>query len=192
MDWTNVVGAVNDLAQIAAIIVGGVWAYHRFVRQREHRTRADLTHTISTDFVNANTRFLRVTTLVRNIGQVPIEPTSLAVTVRRVSPLTPEMLAQLAGAPGESSSSAQVEFPLLGEHQTDCKSEKILLEPGESHLLNTDFILGGDVRSIEIISELDCGSDAPELAWFTTTLHVFESPASGGSAPAAAPPSPSV
>jgi hypothetical protein len=38
------IGAINDIAQVVALALGGLWTYRLFVRQRQNSTRANVTH----------------------------------------------------------------------------------------------------------------------------------------------------
>jgi hypothetical protein len=64
--WTTWAAGVASLAQAAAIVIGGIWAYFKFVRGRTFAKRAELSVTPTLLPVQKPT--LKVTATLRNAG----------------------------------------------------------------------------------------------------------------------------
>lgn len=70
--WTEIVGALTGATTAAAVIVGGVVGYRRFVRERPYYTRADLS-VVADLFTHDGYDVLRVLARAKAIGQVRLE-----------------------------------------------------------------------------------------------------------------------
>lgn len=64
--WTTWAGAVASLAQATAIVIGGIWAYFKFVRGRTFAKRVELT--VTPTLLLQHTPKLKVTARLRNAG----------------------------------------------------------------------------------------------------------------------------
>lgn len=71
-DWTDTAGGIDHLAGALAILVGGLWAYFKFIRGRTFARRAavDLAPTLVTA---GGTRSIKVTVTLRNTGTSKID-----------------------------------------------------------------------------------------------------------------------
>lgn len=76
-DWTS---AVLNLVQIAAIILGTIWAYYKFVRGRTFHRRAELT--IAGSLLESETPTVRAHASMKNTGGsvIPLRAKVLRVT----------------------------------------------------------------------------------------------------------------
>jgi hypothetical protein len=64
--WTSWAGGAASLAQAAAIVVGGIWAYFKFIRGRTFAKRAELT--VTPTLIPERKPTLKVTATLRNAG----------------------------------------------------------------------------------------------------------------------------
>jgi hypothetical protein len=76
-DWA---GAILDLVQIAAIVIGAIWAYYKFVKGRVWHRRAEPT-VEATLISNAETPALRTRVTLENTGaaDVPLRTSLLTI-----------------------------------------------------------------------------------------------------------------
>jgi hypothetical protein len=65
-DWKTILDMTAKIAQIAAIVVGGVWAYFNFVRRRTFNRRGELNLRLC--LVEGTRRLIRVTIVFENTG----------------------------------------------------------------------------------------------------------------------------
>jgi len=110
-----------DLAQVAAVVVGGFWAYWKFFRGRTFRYRAELS--VSGEFLTlGNAGALRITADLRNTGlsRIPLLPGEKVVLVDW---LVSDQL--------ELSDRAVYWGPLQGRRRVVIFEEHEGLEPGE-------------------------------------------------------------
>ena len=82
--WTEIGGKV---AEIIALAVGAIWAYNRFIRQREEWPRATIQHHIRHFDLPDGRRILRVTERIKNSSPVLIQICERRTTVQQILPL---------------------------------------------------------------------------------------------------------
>lgn len=83
--WKDIMGGVQSLITGLAVLAGAVWAYFRFIVERDHSER--LTMTIELKFVElVDSPALTIRVIVRNVGKV------LAVLERGCGGITVERL----------------------------------------------------------------------------------------------------
>src|SRR6266545_2898743 len=71
MSWADWVDAISKIISTAAIIVGGTWAYYKFVRGRTFAKRAELE--VTGELLDADElRALRARVTLRNTGATKI------------------------------------------------------------------------------------------------------------------------
>lgn len=78
MDW----GQLTGYAEPASIVIGGVWAYWRFVFQRDRYPRVTLTPRIEQVAWHSGERVVRVSVDVRNEGSVRLIVPEMRYTLR--------------------------------------------------------------------------------------------------------------
>ena len=173
VDWPVTLEAISHVAQAVALVAGGVWTYRLFVQQRLGRPRANLGLRI--DYVATDTehRFVRVTTLVRNVGTVSIQPPEANATVSQILPLAPDRTARLREGAEAGDDAERVEdagYHSVGQRTVDLAESKMVLDPGESDDFSVEFIIPPEVAAILVETEVDCGSDKEGISWRTSAL----------------------
>jgi hypothetical protein len=81
-----IVEIVQALATVLALVVGGVWAFFRFVAKREHVWNLDMTTNTAIEQYSSGMCLLVVRVTLKNVGAVPITPgpEGLLLSVRAV------------------------------------------------------------------------------------------------------------
>jgi hypothetical protein len=82
MDIKTVASVIESFTKTAAIILGAIWAYWKFVRQRTHEPASDMD--IEVEFVGLQDDkwIIEVTAVLKNIGQVQLRYQHFFVKVR--------------------------------------------------------------------------------------------------------------
>lgn len=164
--WT---GGLLDVAQIAAIILGGWWAYFRFIRQREGRPRASLKHNIQHFDLDEDNYLVHVSEEVTNSGQVLLQLVKRTTRVQRVLPPDPEPLASFV-----SKNLHEVPwFQLTQPHEDVTEGDPPEIEPGETDHFDHDFIVPRSTNIIQIYSHFWNATRAEDddRGWAQTTLY---------------------
>ena len=87
----QLVSAVESVVTALGIIVGGIWAYRRFIWHRERNPKAQISQTITQRSLENGFVIIHVKVTIKNIGKVLI-PLMLAKTfLFRVLPLETQL-----------------------------------------------------------------------------------------------------
>jgi hypothetical protein len=175
VDWPLTFEALANFLQSAAILIGGWWTYRLFVRQRQHRDRANVSHSAVCKVLDDEWVLLRVDICVQNVGQVRITPSRAKTIVYQVLPVAPELASYIRGDTSEGirkDLGFELPWPVL-RNQPWKLTQEFWLEPGESDRLFCDFTLPRTVRSVLVLTQLFCGPEGDEN-WRTMTLHDLE------------------
>jgi hypothetical protein len=164
--WSNVAA---NAAQIAAIAVGGWWAYSRFIRQREEFPRADLEQVVTHMELDRKNTFLRVTVKVDNVSTVMLRTETVRTDVYQVLPLTDAAAAALSAGTLVTEGERDARWPCIASYEGPGPGQ---IEPGEGDEFGFDFVLGGDVETLFIYSYIkNVAQEGRELGWGVTSLY---------------------
>lgn len=144
---------IAALVQTAALLVGGAWAYLRFVKGRLWYPRASLRHTISHRPVEGGRVLLRVHTGITNSGNVILPIRDAIFRVQQVLPLADEVLrAVQAGEDAVEEGALEVVWPGLAERVHKWPPKEIEIEPGETDEIICDFVLdeAKDIETVQV------------------------------------------
>ncbi|MCI4464152.1 MAG: hypothetical protein JHC30_08355, partial [Caldisericum sp.] len=84
--------SVKPAIEIAAIIIGGVWSYLLFIKNRQSQPKAKISHLIYSERLNDKKMLLRVELKISNIGNVLLQIQSCKTWIQRVTPLYEDQL----------------------------------------------------------------------------------------------------
>jgi hypothetical protein len=182
--------SVQSVASIAAVAIGGVWAYIRLSERRERLPRARITHTIHSFPLDEKVNFIHLELTVENIGEVLLDIRQITIRFNKVKPWpTPiseayhcatfcnksqdRIITQLHGL--------KYPWPQLKEYQVapDPSFTVSEIEPKESETFPCDLFLDKDVEIVQIHSYIqnhikrhpfdDC--EGKEIGWKQNTFY---------------------
>src|SRR5205809_3356874 len=85
-EYKEGLSALETICKIAALIIGGIWAWKGFIRNRLRFPSATLEHLI-TSWTDENKRFLHVTVRISNTGSMLIELAEGKTWIEKLTPL---------------------------------------------------------------------------------------------------------
>jgi hypothetical protein len=186
----QVVDILQGIATIVAIIVGGIWTYNLFVKEREEYPHAELTHKISNVPLPTNKILLRIAVEVANSGKTQLKIKNALVRVQQILPLS-ACSSQNECAQSElttaASSVAQKQdrfsWPLIAERadNLDAPNE---IEPGEKQEFDFEFALSSDVREVRVyfyFKNDTLGNGENEYGWYGSDYYNFTPASNSGS-----------
>lgn len=167
----QIVRIARDAATVIALIVGGAWTYWLFVQDRQKYPRATIRHRIRHWRIGEGKILLHVDVVMRNTGNVLISIVESRTTVQQVLPVS-EDIRQTIRAGGDLIQDGQsdVEWPTIGDIQLRYPKDECEIEPSESQEIEHDFILGDDVRTVQVYSHVR-NVRKKDLSWDLTTLY---------------------
>ncbi len=180
-----------DLATIAAIVVGGIWAYLLFIRRRQKYPRAALTHhivhrRISHDELPDDKVLLRVGLVIENPGEVLLSLISGETRVQQVEPWPKWFLEKVKnGEDPVEEGQTEVNWPYAGEPgerllQFEKKEREV--EPGEKDEIHFDFVLTAECEAVLVYTyiqnqaKLGWRRKGRDIGWGVTSLYDLHNP----------------
>jgi hypothetical protein len=172
-DWPLTAETWANWAQTAALAVAGWWTYWLFVRQRSHRTRANMAQTTEVISSTPDRRIIRVRLDLKNEGNVKIDVTTGSAIIYAVRPesnaVSAASQAEVAlvqqGTKLTLQRGPELPWQELLRNDFDLRSNRFCLEPGERDFVYCDFVLPVTIEAILVRTELCCGKEAPDLHW---------------------------
>ncbi len=145
-DWAP---TFNEICLTLTIIIGGVWTYLRFIRGRLCFPQAKLIHEISEVTIEESKILVRVTLIVKNIGNTLIPVPTCDTKIQQIKPLPSELSGKLANNAIYIDNYAEIKWPTIDMRTVVIKSE---IEPNETDEYVFDFVIDNNIETILIYS----------------------------------------
>lgn len=183
-DFKTFSEALQSLTTTIAIVIGGLWTYLLFVKQRQRFPRLSLSHNIFSVILNNRKSLIHIEIKIVNQGSVIVKLDEADIKIYKITPLgskfksflnqqnLPDLLEQNL----DPSSYRKVNnlYELIGHNNSLLsKSDKIELEPGEEDKVYCDFIVSSHTKVIELYSYFK-NINKKKIGWGLTTIHDLE------------------
>jgi hypothetical protein len=148
--------ALQSLATIIALFLGGLWTFRAFVKGRGNYPRAKIEHLISHRRLPNQTWLLIVDVFVENIGSVAIPLLATDTWVQRILPL-PDAVQSRIDADHDPFDSGQDEgaWELLGPiHERRFPKHDYIVDCGERDQFRHNFHLPESTQTIQVYTYL--------------------------------------
>jgi hypothetical protein len=162
---------ISKIVTVSATIIGAIWSYYAFFRQRLNESRLNVTHEINLLDLPGHRRLLKVYATITNIGQVRVELFVWRLRAEQILPLTNTPLADLAkGAVAFTDSQAHWNCLADGTFSDHDKSFAMTLEPGETDRAAANLVIESGVETVQVYSHFSRTRDAHGVGWPSRTL----------------------
>ncbi len=168
-------GIIESLATIAAIVVGGIWTYFLFVRQRLTYPKAAVSHKVDCS-LDSDILHVRVDVAIRNVGTTVVCLEGIDIWIQLVQPFPDHILTALAdGTPVVRENEMDVDWPIIAKQDHKWARGSYEVEPGEEQVLNFDFMIPGGPEMIQVYSYIgNSAKPRAAIGWRTSSLHRIE------------------
>jgi hypothetical protein len=165
--WTS---AAAHLAQIGAIVVGAIWTYNRFIKQREDFPRATLEQVVTHRELSPEHTYLRVGVKIDNVSNVLLRMEKVLAFVYQVLPVTEEVAQRLDARAFLTEGEREAQWTLIGSYEGTAAGQ---IEPGEGDEFGFDFAIATEVTTAFIYTYIENVTTAggSELGWTVTRLY---------------------
>lgn len=172
-DIKDAAEALSAFFTAIAFVVGGIWAYMLFVRQRQRYPRATLEQRVVHKRVDERRVLLRVSVTVSNQGDVLLSLASGFVRVQQMVPWPSEFVDAIEkGEDPVRAGETEVEWPLLGERYLTFEESEREVEPGEPDEFHFDFVIGGGVQTVLVYTYIsNQHKRGRDIGWGVTTVY---------------------
>ncbi len=146
----DVLEIINSVIATAAIIVGGFWTYHLFIKKRQRFPKAEITHQVE-QFSLPNSRvLLHVGVRITNKSEVLLSLKEASSRLQQVIPLQNGVELQHDFGVAAPKKHNMIEWPLISEKQWTWTDGEAEIEPGESELLELDFVVSNGIKTAKL------------------------------------------
>ena len=175
-DGKDSFGSIESILKSLAILAAGIWAFWRFVLNREKFPRANLKHQIEFWEHSESEWHVRVSLHIENSSKVLLRISDGYTWVQQIKP-TPvdavEAFKEESRDPEKASYEAR--WDLIGEKSHRKEQE---IEPGESDDVFMDFFVNRFYQKVLIYSFIENSSKpGRHIGWRTSTILDFAKPA---------------
>ncbi|MCX6828323.1 MAG: hypothetical protein NT002_03460 [candidate division Zixibacteria bacterium] len=167
--WTDI---LTNIAEIAALVIGGIWTYRRFIKKRAPYPKAVINHDISRVKLSEDKILIHIKTTFNNIGEILIQLRHRETWLQQITPLSEEITAGLeTNNDSVHKNMSEIEWPLLDSHEIEWAEEEAELEPGELEYFHDDFIINAGVEVVMAYSHIkNVEKKNREIGWQCTTI----------------------
>jgi hypothetical protein len=143
----------ESLFTVFGIIAAGIWAYYHFLIRRERYPRAAITHSIFCTPLGDGRSILRVRAKLSNVGAVVIKLTYARTFIEQFAPVPEAVQTHLAAQEWPNNDDCELPWPSVdGMREWNIPANSGEIEPGESEVFNSDFIVPAGVEQVLIYS----------------------------------------
>jgi hypothetical protein len=150
----DAISSAESLATIAALIIGAIWAWKGFIRNRLRFPSATLQHII-TSWTDENKTFLHVTVRISNTGNLLIELAKGKTWIEKLTPLPSKVKDSVrTGNMPIQTGKHEIDWSLIAKHELT-SSDRIEIEPKETDELHFDFVIDKKIMRVLIYTHLE-------------------------------------
>jgi hypothetical protein len=163
----DLVEIAKSIVSMAALLVGGVWAYRLFWLKRQRYPRITIEHQIIHKPLTAERTLLNVTVNLSNDGDVLAELKSGEIWIQQILPLPPNfapildegrdmirVLRELIAEESKVMWQTEIAWPVIADYSMQFKAwHRKEVEPGSQLQLRYDFVLDNRVSLIKMALE---------------------------------------
>jgi len=151
-DVDTTLSVAEHVLTCAAIVIGGIWTYRRFIRRREEQWRAELCAvSVRAVALGHGQRYVKAIANLKNTGDVPLYPWWAQSTLQQITPI--EEVPQ--GVDGE------IPWPVKARRELSYRGQDWLLEPGETGEVAFDLLIPLDACHVQLHILVYCAAEAP-------------------------------
>jgi hypothetical protein len=183
-DIENLTDVVKNIVTAAAVIVGGVWAYWRFVRERARWPRASVELLFEERQLSSGLALLNVTVRICNEGKGLMELTKIRLDLHRVKPIDGKAKNRIGADNFHRPEATEADWPLIQHLVRSFGEDAAELEPSETDTFSFDFFLEEPTETVQAYAFVDNKKKkhgTHELGWAVTALYDLRTPISAES-----------
>jgi len=177
MTFKDKIEVVKSIASILALIVGGIWSYHLFIKERAHFPHVRIEQKASHITLSEDKNLLCVNIELSNTGNSLLVIKKYLILIQQILPtIEGEALSQVNAALKEKGNKRSVDWyswPALVVREA-MLDNPIELEPGENQVVCFEFAVKSKAEVVRIHSYFRNekkikGKD--EVGWYVATYY---------------------
>jgi hypothetical protein len=178
----------SNVVTIAAVLVGAVWAYWAFLRERTRWPKATVELILTHRELSAEHTLLNAKVKIHNAGRGLMKLTRIRVDISQVLPLSDKDQKKLTADCSKPKDKRQANWRFLdgarslwgGKPESDPEPE---IEPEENDEFGYDFIVPSTLETVYVYVYIENAKKrGKQLGWSVTNYYDLEGKAGGESA----------
>lgn len=188
MAFKEKVETAQAIVTIAAVVIGGLWTYNLFIKERKHYPHANIEQKISHIALSKRTHLLRVAIEITNTGTSRLVIGKSIIRVQKILPLPPCpkhgpcAADEVKGALKETVRKGdRFSWPLIAERERRF-GPPLDIEPGEKDFLDVEFAVPSEVKVVRIYSYFrndQRSNGSNEIGWSLSSHYDFDTSRDG-------------
>ncbi len=171
-DLKGLAEIVRNLVESIGLVVGGFWAYLKFIKKREHCPCAEIGHSLERYTLTGDKNLVHLDVRFKNCGETLLSLSRLEVRLQQILPLTDYSEALLSNASPVPSGRSEITWPLVDIREVHWDKGQAELEPGEAENIHADFIVDAGIKLIEAYSFIENTFKGDRrIGWGYTSIH---------------------
>lgn len=173
--WKDFSEIIQALLTSAGIIIGGIWTYLLFIRQRLHFPKVNIGLSVTDAILPNDNRLVHAEIKIENVGSVILCSDYAELRLRQVMPVPKEIntIIENGNDPVQEGNS-EIVWPMLFNREWKWESKFFEIEPGEPDSLHADYIIPEYIKVIEFYFFMaNAKKKRQGLGWTLTQLHEF-------------------
>ena len=183
MKFGEKVDIVQAIVTTIAIIIGGMWTYNVFIKERRHYPQATIEQYIEHISLSDEINLLHVKITLTNAGTSRLFLKKTIIRIQQIVPVPPCIAHQPCAAKAVNTALKKTQrnedrfsWPLLSEREKIFE-RPLDIEPGEKDVVDFEFPVPLSVRAIRVYSyfknEVKSTSDK-EVGWTSSEYYRFD------------------
>jgi len=166
---------IQALFTSIGILIGGIWTYLLFVRQRLHFPKVNIGLSTTDVMLPDGNRLVHAEIKIDNVGSMILCSNYAELRIRQVVPVPNEINTIIEdGEDPVQEGMTEVLWPMLYNREWKWEDKCFEIEPGESDFLHADYIIPGNIKVVEFYSFIaNAKKKRHGLGWPLTQLHEF-------------------
>ncbi|WP_292916644.1 hypothetical protein [Nitrosomonas sp.] len=171
----NFVDLVQSIATTGAIVIGGIWTYFLFIKNRLNYPQIELKIACDQYALDHGKKLIHTTVTLKNTGKVMLYSRFAEIRLRQVLPLPIEVNERISqNYDLLLQDQTQVEWPLIAARQWHWDSGEFEIEPEESDAVHTEFVVDASVTLVQFYFFIK-NAKKQNLGWSLAEMHKLES-----------------
>ena len=182
MTFKETVQTIQAIVTTIAVLVGGIWTYNLFVKERRNYPHLNVEQKVSHIALSDRVRLLGVSIGIANTGTSRALLRKSIVRIQQILPVLPCSAREPCAVDQVNAALKAVErkedrfsWPLIGERET-VSDIPLSIEPGEKGAVDFEFAIPAKVRVVRVYSYFEnakVSTDVSAIGWSTSTFYDF-------------------
>ncbi len=142
---------ISKIVTISATVIGAIWSYYAFFRQRLNEPRLNVAHEVHPLDLPDGRRLLKIYAAITNLGQVRVVLPTWYLRAEQILPLTKTATTDLTRKAFIDAHN-QSHWNCLAEGSFSDNQFRMVLEPGETDRASANLVIDNTIEVIQIYS----------------------------------------